>query len=630
MIAPLPSLNSARLRVTEALLSTRNAEGHWPGELSSSALSTATAVCALAVVDRKRADGAPEVRSFIEAGLRWLAANVNADGGWGDTNRSISNLSTTTLVWAAFGIAGCHGNADDYSGVLTAAERWLLARTGSLEPGRLARRIADCYGDDRTFSIPILTMCAIAGRLGPDATAWSHVIQLPFELAALPARWFGAVRLPVVSYALPALIAVGQVRHFFRPTKNPVARLLRSAVRTRTLRVLESVQPKNGGFLEATPLTSFVTMSLGAMGLTEHRVVRRGVDFLIRSARPDGSWVIDTNLATWLTTLSVNALPAEALNAEARARIRDWLLGQQYRTVHLYTNAAPGGWAWTNLPGGVPDADDTAGALLALRRLGPVDDAVRQAARAGVRWLVDLQNSDGGIPTFCKGWGTLPFDRSSPDITAHALRAWLAWREDLAEPKEIATSQCPSSQELDRAIRRAWAFLRARQRDDGSWVPLWFGHQHAVNDENPVYGTARVLLALVELDRSPAPLSGLPEAMAAGWSWLVDHQNIDGGWSGAPGAASSVEETAVAVEALAAVAACATSHDAVSGRALILSAMEAGVGCLVRRLCSGEPLEPAPIGFYFARLWYYEQLYPLIFVVAALKGRCEGPDFGGY
>ena len=27
---------------------------------------------------------------------------------------------------------------------------------------------------------------------------------------------------------------------------------------------------------------------------------------------------------------------------------------------------------------------------------------------------------------------------------------------------------------------------------------------------------------------------------------------------------------------------------------------------------------PAPIGFYFAKLWYYERLYPLIFTVAAL------------
>jgi squalene-hopene/tetraprenyl-beta-curcumene cyclase len=30
-------------------------------------------------------------------------------------------------------------------------------------------------------------------------------------------------------------------------------------------------------------------------------------------------------------------------------------------------------------------------------------------------------------------------------------------------------------------------------------------------------------------------------------------------------------------------------------------------------------MEPSPIGFYFAKLWYYERLYPRIFTVAALK-----------
>ena len=30
-------------------------------------------------------------------------------------------------------------------------------------------------------------------------------------------------------------------------------------------------------------------------------------------------------------------------------------------------------------------------------------------------------------------------------------------------------------------------------------------------------------------------------------------------------------------------------------------------------------MKATPIGFYFARLWYFEKLYPLIFTVAALR-----------
>jgi squalene-hopene/tetraprenyl-beta-curcumene cyclase len=150
------------------------------------------------------------------------------------------------------------------------------------------------------------------------------------------------------------------------------------------------------------------------------------------------------------------------LTPEQRLTLREWLLGQQYQVEHLYTRAAPGGWAWTPLPGGVPDADDTPGALLALLALGVVDGPMERAAAAGVRWLMDLQNRDGGIPTFCRGWGALPFDRSSPDLTAHTLRAWSAWYPHLS------TADASLKGPLERAIRRAIAFLAKSQQNDGS------------------------------------------------------------------------------------------------------------------------------------------------------------------
>jgi squalene-hopene/tetraprenyl-beta-curcumene cyclase len=45
------------------------------------------------------------------------------------------------------------------------------------------------------------------------------------------------------------------------------------------LALLANLQPPNGGFLKATPLTSFVTMSLAAMGQSGHVVVQKGADF---------------------------------------------------------------------------------------------------------------------------------------------------------------------------------------------------------------------------------------------------------------------------------------------------------------------------------------------------------------
>jgi squalene-hopene/tetraprenyl-beta-curcumene cyclase len=308
------------------------------------------------------------------------------------------------------------------------------------------------------------------------------------------------------------------------------------------------------------------------------------------------------------------------------SEIRSWLLSQQHRVEHPFTHAAPGGWAWTDLPGGVPDADDTAGALLALRQLGPCDVATGDATVAGIRWLLDLQNRDGGIPTFCRGWGALPFDRSSADITAHTIRAWLAWLPEL--PVSLRDR-------VAHAIQRAIGFLAEGQRSDGSWVPLWFGNQHAPDEENPTYGTARVLCALAEAARpvppfgegaspsngseptsSPTTSQGAREAPALrcllkGVAWLRNAQNADGGWGGAAGVASSVEETALAVEALAAAQRFNVPRTE--------KALTRGVEWLLARVESDTWTEPSPIGFYFAKLWYCEKLYPLIFTVGALN-----------
>ncbi len=627
--------------------------------MSSSALSTATSLGALAFVARQSSAPHPRTAELVEAGLKWLADNVNEDGGWGDTDLSFSNISTTTLCWAAFAMAGADGR---YPEIVKGAEAWLTKAAGGIEPEKLAPAIIRRYGKDKTFSVPILTMCVISGRLGTGRAAWKWVRQLPFELAAFPHKFFAALRLPVVSYALPALIAIGNARHARRPSWNPLTRWFRSLVRDRTLEKLKKIQPESGGFLEASPLTSFVAMSLAAAGQVGHPVTRKCVEFLVGNAREDGSWPIDTNLATWVTTLAINALandPEFAFKEAEFGRVRDWLLDQQYKDVHPYTNAAPGGWAWTDLSGGVPDADDTAGAILALEALDGTNPSRKLEADAVIQiieekkwksagefldlvvkakqqaligyysssetseaptlriqcdrardWLSSLQNRDGGIPTFCRGWTNLPFDRSSPDISAHALRT------NLLNPSISSKEGVIESNHRERAVPvKLLSYLHRQQNADGSWTPLWFGNQHDPNEENRLYGTAKVVLAM------PLPAVEEPwQALEAGVRWLIRFQQPDGGWNGGAAGPSSVEETALAVEAL---AACCLGAEEGQWREIssvdLRLAMEHGVLWLLEKIESGEWTQPSPIGFYFAKLWYYEKLYPIIFTVAALN-----------
>ncbi|MEE8450845.1 MAG: prenyltransferase/squalene oxidase repeat-containing protein [Thermoguttaceae bacterium] len=580
------TLRNAYQTARQDLLAQRVPSGHWVGELSSSALSTATAVSALAIVAGETSDPSRReaCRQLVARGIEWLCHRQNEDGGFGDTDKSFSNISTTMLVRAAFHLADV---TDDHDTLLARADQY-IDEQGDV-PGLRSR-----YGEDRTFAVPILTNCALAGLV-----SWDEVSALPFEMACLPHPLMRFLRLSVVSYAIPALVAIGQARFFHRKPRNPILRVLRRLAVGRSLEVLRRMQPASGGFLEAAPLTSFVVMGLAGTGRAEHRVVRQGVKFLVDSIRDDGSWPIDTNLATWNTTLAINGLAA--VNGRVGALdCLDWLLSCQHDRPHPLSHAAPGGWGWSDLSGAVPDVDDTSGALLALAVLLESSPAakharIREAASRGVKWLLDLQNADGGWPTFCRGWGKLPFDRSGADLTAHAIRALNAW-QDPVEDKEI-----------DAAIGRGLDYLSSQQRADGSWVPLWFGNQNRPGDENPVYGTSRVLLALRDLGK----LDG--ESGRRGLDWLVANRCTDGGWgacaSDQGGAeVSSVEETALAVNALLADYATPTTQPVI----------EQGLQWLTSAVAEGRHRESAPIGFYFAKLWYYERMYPLTFTVSAL------------
>ncbi|MCE5277704.1 MAG: prenyltransferase/squalene oxidase repeat-containing protein [Planctomycetaceae bacterium] len=582
-------IDAALANVRRRLMDELDKGDHWSGRLSSSALSTATAAMALAMHG-----------DDVQPSLAWLIANQNADGGWGDTDRSASNLATTLLVLSAFAAAKHDSDSDG----LDRAREYVSSQTGSLDARSIAAAVTAAYGDDRTFATPILAACAMSGLLDhglvtsvTQDSLWSCIPPLPFELAILPHRLLRWLRLPMVSYALPALIAIGAAVHHHRRPRS-LLRPLRDAVLGAALRKLARIQPESGGFLEAAPLTSFVTAALISSGFGDHATVAAGVGFLKSTMRSDGSWPIDTNLATWVTTLAVNAMPS-GLDDSQRASLRAWILSCQHKQVHPYTGAEAGGWAWTNLSGGVPDADDTAGAMLALHALGSDDAAAGRSAVAGALWLMGLQNRDGGIPTFCRGWGRLPFDRSCADLTAHALRAWNAWKPHM---------DLELQEQIDAATKKAWRFLARAQQHHGSFLPLWFGNENAPAQANPTYGTSRVLLALATC---PTPRDDLLPRAA---NWLISAQGDNGGWGGAPGMAASIEETALAVEALATAGAVLPPAQSQAAR----QAVAAGVRFLLAATDAGTRFEHAPIGLYFASLWYYEDLYAPIFTAAAL------------
>ena len=527
------------------ILSRRREDGFIEGHLSSSAVSTAVACVALDLYGGH--DDA------VAAGRQWLLEHQNADGLYGDSPESPANLTATFLAYSA--LRNTH--ADD----VREAEAYLNKTFGGLTFEAVKAGLLKEYGRDLTFSVPLLALATASGFFPDPADAWRRMPNFPFEAAVLPESWFKYLNLPVVSYAIPALICVGlaQLRH--RPNK------LRSLAVKKALRVLVGKQPEDGGFLEAAPLTGFCVICLCAAGLREHQASRRAVDFLTETQRADGSWPIDRDLRLWTTSLALDVL-APSLTAEEKALYRTRLLAAQTKTEHPFTRSAPGGWAWTTYSGGVPDADDTSAALIALHALGK---EASEAVCKGIEWLLDLQNSDGGIPTFCKGWGKLPFDRSCPDISAHAYKAFTLYENAL--PPALR-------RRVLRAKQRIVRYLRRVQRPDGSFVPLWFGDQTNPAKEAPAYGSAVVLS---HLDGADLPF------LEKTRDYLRSVRGADGLWG------------TVCVSAR-----CAA--------ALKLD------GAFLKPFAERPGSLPAePIGLYFAHLWYSEELYAPIFLAKAVR-----------
>jgi squalene-hopene/tetraprenyl-beta-curcumene cyclase len=168
------------------------------------------------------------------------------------------------------------------------------------------------------------------------------------------------------------------------------------------------------------------------------------------------------------------------------------------------------------------------------------------------------------------------------------------------------------------AVRRAMKFLQRAQVQPGVWAPLWFGNEHSASEENLVYGTSRVARALAEAIQAGYGGAEARFAHHHTAEWLAAAQNADGGWGGAPGTPSTVEETALAVEGL-----TSALRGSVAPPEKFESVLGRGVRWLVEAVESGESRRTSPIGFYFARLWYFERLYPLIFTVGALRAVSE-------
>jgi len=282
-------------------------------------------------------------------------------------------------------------------------------------------------------------------------------------------------------------------------------------------------------------------------------------DLVIRNDKRGSVRVQPCKSPVWDTALTLKALMLGGLTT-AHPAVRKGV--QWVRSRHIKepgdwavkngrrepATASPGGWCFEFNNVFYPDCDDTAMALMVLAgrfdsvgtgqlppdlRLMAMDNAesldearenvadvaeTSAALHSGLRWLLGMQNKDGGWAAFdrnnnkeflCK----VPFadhnamiDPSTPDLTGRVMESLgrLGFRVG-------------KNPEIDRVV----AYMRKEQQADGSWFGRW--------GVNYIYGTWQALTGLTAVGVSPDD-----PAVQAGANWLLAHQHSSGGWGESP------------------------------------------------------------------------------------------------
>jgi squalene-hopene/tetraprenyl-beta-curcumene cyclase len=232
----------------------------------------------------------------------------------------------------------------------------------------------------------------------------------------------------------------------------------------------------------------------------------------------------------WDTAIALDALIEAGLTAAGDERVAlacDWLLEREVKLTgdwhnnlrpedrHLRPGVDMACWAFEYRNDWYPDVDDTCMVAKALHKAGdrPGQTRNKDAAVRAVRWILAMQNDDGGWAAFDRtrhrGWmEAVPFadhnamqDPSCSDITGRVMESLVTCGLRPEHP----------------AIQRGLAYLLATQKPQGHWWGRW--------GVNYIYGTWQATNGLVAAGLKPDH-----PAIVKVRDWLLSVQNPDGGF----------------------------------------------------------------------------------------------------
>ena len=524
-------------RAAENLLSQQDARGYWCAELTAdTTLESDYILLQLWMHPPHNGVWNPPTMRLVQKAAQSILARQLPDGGFNIYQQGPTEISATTKAYCALKLAGL--SPDDPR---MARARDCILERGGLQAAnsyvKINLSLFDLYPREHCPAIPPELML-LPGNFIYQMSSWTRaiVVSLSIVHAHNPRR-------PVpAGFSLKELFLSGVSLSFYRDAEKSASRnvFLRidralkhwerrgpSSIRQKAIRaaeewMLERLQGSDGLGAIYPPMM-YAIMALDVLGYPEDHPVRR------EAVRQFENLMVDDGhrplffqpcfSAIWDTAIAMFALgESGAPSRAALSQAANWVIEKEIRRKGDWSvkspDTEPSGWAFEFNNEFYPDIDDTAMVLLGLSRSRASDaEAQRATEQRALRWILEMQSSDGGWAAFDKdnNWeflSNVPFadhnamlDPTCADITGRVMESLGAYGYDGSHP----------------AMRRGVDYLVRTQQPDGSWYGRW-GVAY-------IYGTCfalRGLRAAGEDDREA-------HVLRAG-EWLRAIQNADGGW----------------------------------------------------------------------------------------------------
>ncbi len=505
-------------RAVSALLRLQRSDGHWCGELQGDSILESEYLLMKFILGQERepmADGRPGLEVLRRIGSE-LRSQQRADGGWGQYPGSGPDLSSTVKAYFALKLLGDDTAADH----MARARRLVRDHGGAERCASFTNFFLACLGQVPFEAVPeippeIVFLPRWCYFSPVNVSAWTRTMIMPLSVvsAVRPVRTLPPEmgidelfvddrrrrRLTIDRPSPPAwnafFLALDQVLKGMRSVGGtPLRRLaLKRAEEWILERAGQDGPAPTEGLGAIFPPMVYIQIALHALGYPREHGARRRAEreldalFVERGDRiriqPCFSPVWDTGIA--LSALADCGMTVRHPPAAQAAR---WLVSKECRhmgdwAANVAAGVEPAGWWFEYANAWYPDVDDTAMVAMALRRAGGPENIA--AAQRGVRWILAMQNDDGGWAAFDRTRHRrfleyVPFadhnamqDPSCPDITGRVLEC-LAHHGRTVE---------------DEPVKRGVEFIRSAQDPDGCWPGRW--------GVNYIYGTWQAVVGPV-------------------------------------------------------------------------------------------------------------------------------------